>query len=106
MTSGRDIIDFKRRAECATVAMSQEHGEIARFCYDDARFYITRAIEIASKSACHRVLFRLRRQRSRLQAEYRLQARYHVQSEGQRKALDQWEVDGGASKKIAILQNI
>jgi hypothetical protein len=93
-SSARDIASFKRRAEGASAAMRDAKGMIALYCYDDARFYITRAIEIAGAAGRDGLVARLRQQRDQIQTQY------DVQLEGVGSGIDRWENEGGAPKRI------
>lgn len=92
--SGREIISFKRRAERSYASMRETNGQIALYCYDDANFYMARAIEIACLSGRDGLAARLRRQRDQMVNAYSEAGR--PDREPHSAGIDRWENEGGA----------
>jgi hypothetical protein len=94
MNSGREIVSFKRQAERSYASMRETNGQIALYCYEDANFYMARAIEIACVSGRDGLAARLRRQRDQVVNAYSEVG--PPDREPNSASIDRWENEGGA----------
>jgi hypothetical protein len=92
--SNREIVSFKRQAERSYASIRATSGQSALYCYEDANFYMGRAIEIACVSGRDGLVARLRRQRDRLVNAYSELGR--LDRELNSASIDRWENEGGA----------
>jgi hypothetical protein len=91
----RDIADFTRRAEAAYAAMCKAEGQIAKFCRDDARFYLERAIEVSKASGNTDMVARLQMRRGQIMSAFHKQ-NDRSPSQQQHTGIERWENEGGA----------
>ena len=73
MNINRDVVAFKRQADGACAAMKEAKGQIAMYCFDDAHFYIARAIELARTAGRDGIVARLSLQRDQITRSYNRQ---------------------------------
>ncbi|AHB49979.1 hypothetical protein W911_04910 [Hyphomicrobium nitrativorans NL23] len=95
MDVSRDIADFTRRAEVAYGAMCRAKGQIAKFCRDDARFYLERAIEIAKASGNKDMVAQLQLRRGQIMSAFHKQ-NDRSPSQQQHTGIERWENEGGS----------
>jgi hypothetical protein len=97
METIRDVADFEHRAEVAYAAMRKAEGQLAVFCYDDTRFYLGRAMEIARAAGRKDMVVRLRLRRGQItSAFFKQQDRIATCRQRARASIESWENEGGA----------
>jgi hypothetical protein len=91
---GRDVVALKRQAQKSYAEMKKARGQVARYCLEDANFYMAPAIKIAGAAGHNGMVARLARQRDHLvHANVETKTR---SPQPDAAGIERWENEGGA----------